>query len=72
MDFGVFGFQNNEIEILLYQNEAAEIIKLLKFKYISTIKWLKVAIIISVTFPVELIAQSPKQIGILHFYPEIF
>ena len=41
-----------------------QFIKLLKvlFKYISAIKWQKMAIIISVTFPVELIAQSPKKL----------
>ena len=53
MEFGVLGFSNNEIGILLYQSEAEKTTKLLKvlFKHIPPIFGPKIAIIISVIVP---------------------
>ena len=62
---------------LLSQNEAEKSIEILKAlsKYVFPIKLpnkcQQTAIIISVTFPAELIVQSPKN-WILHFYLKIF
>ncbi len=49
-----FGLLNNEIGILLYQIEAEKTITLLKvlFKYIFTMNGPKMAIIITINFPI--------------------